>query len=299
MSIRYTPEELADALRLYHPTEEQRRIIVAPQAPSLVVAGAGSGKTETMATRVVYLVTNGLVSPHRVLGLTFTRKAAAELRERVLSRLRQLEEQKLWAPRDNDRILGFEPQVSTYNSYAANLVSQYGYRIGLNPDTVLIGEGRRWMIVDQIVRSLPYDAEDNPFGDAALSTITKAVLSLDSSLGDHGVDADTARAHLNQLVDAMNPDGLRAKAREVAGRVSVRAYLMKIVNEYHKFKRENSLIDFSDQVALAAQIVKEHPDVVRVERESFDDIVLDEFQDTSVVQLDLLAALFADRKSVV
>src|SRR5258708_21193773 len=69
------------------PTAEQAAVIGAPLAPMAVIAGAGSGKSETMAARLVWLVANQMVSPDRVLGLTFTRKAAAELAGRVTERL--------------------------------------------------------------------------------------------------------------------------------------------------------------------------------------------------------------------
>src|SRR4051812_49731498 len=72
------------------PTPQQIEIIAAPVEPLLVVAGAGSGKTETMAGRVVWLVANGHVRPDQVLGLTFTRKAAGELAHRLRERLGQL-----------------------------------------------------------------------------------------------------------------------------------------------------------------------------------------------------------------
>src|ERR1044072_9137814 len=81
---------IAELLALPRPTDEQVAVIEAPLAPVLVVAGAGSGKTETMSARVVWLVANGLVRPGEVLGLTFTRKAAAELANRVRQRLAQL-----------------------------------------------------------------------------------------------------------------------------------------------------------------------------------------------------------------
>uniref|UniRef100_UPI0035626CF3 UvrD-helicase domain-containing protein n=1 Tax=Actinotalea sp. TaxID=1872145 RepID=UPI0035626CF3 len=82
--------EIAELVGTHPPTPEQQAVIEAPLEPALVVAGAGSGKTETMAARVVYLVANGLVEPDRVLGLTFTRKAAGELSDRVRARLRAL-----------------------------------------------------------------------------------------------------------------------------------------------------------------------------------------------------------------
>ena len=81
-SVQYSPAQLARLLRLPEPTQEQSAVIGAPLGPMAVIAGAGSGKSETMAARLVWLVANGMVRPDRVLGLTFTRKAAAELADR-------------------------------------------------------------------------------------------------------------------------------------------------------------------------------------------------------------------------
>ena len=87
--IRYSAADLTDLLNTHRPTDEQARIIEAPlEGVYRVMAGAGSGKTETMALRVVWLVANGFVAPHEVLGLTFTRKAASELGARIVERIR-------------------------------------------------------------------------------------------------------------------------------------------------------------------------------------------------------------------
>jgi DNA helicase-2/ATP-dependent DNA helicase PcrA len=85
--VHYSPVQLARLLGLPEPTAEQAAVIGAPPRPLAVIAGAGSGKSETMAARLVWLVANGMVRPERVLGLTFTRKAAAELGQRVRVRL--------------------------------------------------------------------------------------------------------------------------------------------------------------------------------------------------------------------
>ena len=98
MAMRYTALQIAQALGNPGPTAEQQAVIEAPLRPLLVVAGAGSGKTETMASRVVWLVANGHVEPDQVLGLTFTRKAATELAERIARRLRRLRHVGLWTP---------------------------------------------------------------------------------------------------------------------------------------------------------------------------------------------------------
>src|SRR5690625_7178346 len=86
----WSAAELARALEQFPPTEEQTRVIEAPLAPMLVIAGAGSGKTDTMAAKVVYLVANRRVAPEHVLRLSFPRKAAAELSDRIRARLPHL-----------------------------------------------------------------------------------------------------------------------------------------------------------------------------------------------------------------
>ena len=86
--------DIAAALGLPTPTPAQQQVIEAPLEPALVVAGAGSGKTETMSARVVWLVANGLVRRDEVLGLTFTRKAAGELAERIGARLTELSDEQ-------------------------------------------------------------------------------------------------------------------------------------------------------------------------------------------------------------
>ena len=116
-------------------------MIGAPLAPMAVIAGAGSGKSETMAARLVWLVANQLVRPERVLGLTFTRKAAAELGERVRTRLDGLRRaglplSRLW-PAD-DELLAGEPVISTYHAYAGRLVADHALREGLEPTLRLI-----------------------------------------------------------------------------------------------------------------------------------------------------------------
>ena len=89
---RVSATSLAAALGLPSPTPEQVAVIEAPLEPLLVVAGAGAGKTETMASRVVWLVANGSAAPNEVLGLTFTRQAAQPLKRRIRRRLAQLAE---------------------------------------------------------------------------------------------------------------------------------------------------------------------------------------------------------------
>src|SRR5580693_4250379 len=127
----YSPAELARALGVFPPTAEQAAVIAAPPGPLVVIAGAGAGKTETMAARVVWLVANGYAEPGQVLGLTFTRKAAGQLLRRVRSRLARLGGTGL---RENSAEA--EPAtVSTYHAFAGTLLRDHGLLLGVEPDT--------------------------------------------------------------------------------------------------------------------------------------------------------------------
>ena len=145
-TTRWSAVALARALgQPYAPTAEQVAVIEAPLRPLLVVAGAGSGKTETMAARVVWLVANDLVRPDEVLGLTFTRKAAGELSERLSARLATLRAAGIWSPpaEHGAVVLDDVPTVSTYHAYAGRIVREHGLRLGVEPDSRLLDRGRR------------------------------------------------------------------------------------------------------------------------------------------------------------
>ena len=139
-----TPQALAAALGLPPPTDEQAAVIAAPARSALVVAGAGAGKTETMAARVVWLVATGQVLPEQVLGLTFTRKAAQQLGVRVRTRLRRLAGSRLLDELDptgarRAAVLAGEPTVATYHAYAGRLVGEHALRLPAEPGARLLG----------------------------------------------------------------------------------------------------------------------------------------------------------------
>jgi len=128
----HSPDDLARVMKTpYAPSEQQWAAISAPLSPAVVIAGAGSGKTTLMAARVVYLVVTGQVRPDEVLGLTFTTKAASELRHRIRNALKTagaLEETDQEAKDGQSDVL--EPTVATYNAYASSLLTDHGLRIG-------------------------------------------------------------------------------------------------------------------------------------------------------------------------
>ncbi|MBK6440565.1 MAG: ATP-dependent helicase [Actinomycetales bacterium] len=293
--------EVARAAGLAHaPTPEQTAVIEAPLRPMLVVAGAGSGKTETMAARVVWLVANGLVAPDQVLGLTFTRKAAAELAERIDVRLRRLRAAGLWVPAPDEEgaeVLGGTPTVATYHSYAGRLVREHALRLGYEPDSRLLSEAAAWQYAAEAVSR--YDGDMSEMGYAE-STAIGAVVDLAGELAEHLVGTDQVREEIDRVVAAIDATPLAPRARAtpedvVKLRTALRARraLLPIVDAFAALKRSRDAVDFADEVALAARLALGFPDIGAGERARFRVVLLDEFQDTSEAQLVLLRALFA------
>ncbi len=291
--------DIAALLGRHAPTDEQVAVIEAPLDPVLVVAGAGSGKTETMAARVVWLIANRLVEPEEVLGLTFTRKAAGELAARVQSRLAQLARAQGRAGSALDLLA--RPTVATYNAYAASLVSDHGLRLGIEPGSRLLGEANQWQLAAQVVESWADDLGT----DKAVSTVVGAVLSLSGALGEHLVPVAEARARLRELVADLEalPLGPRQKARTkdvqaLIDSVAERERLLDLVEEYRRRKRATDSLDFGDQIALAAELARTVPAVGEHERARYRVVLLDEYQDTSYAQVELLAGLFGGGHAV-
>ncbi|MDN5797243.1 MAG: ATP-dependent helicase [Intrasporangium sp.] len=299
--MKHSAAEIAAALELPQPTSEQQAVIEAGPEPLLVVAGAGSGKTETMAARVVWLVANGHVEPDQVLGLTFTRKAAAELSARVTGRLRTLGRTRLWTPPVDDctgaEVLGGTPTVSTYHAYAGRLVREHALRLGIEPEYRLLTEAGAWQLAAEAVER--YDGAMDGVGKAA-STIIEAVMGLAGEMAEHLLGPAAVARYLDEVITHLDelPDGegkgSLTPAREVLGVLRERRAVLPIVTRYLALKREGDALDFADQMALAACLLEAAPDVGRIERQRFRAVLLDEFQDTSEAQLALLRALFHD-----
>ena len=295
----FSAAELARALgQEFPPTPEQEAIIEAPLEPLLVVAGAGSGKTETMTARVVWLVANGLVAPEEVLGLTFTRKAAGELAERVSRRLLTLERSGVWTPPqvDETETLGGAPTISTYHAYAGRLVREGALRLGYEKDSRMLSEAATWQLAHEVVVAWDGPMEDI---DKVESTVTNAVVSLSGELAEHvrvPIDVEDFAARTLGHLDAVETSG-KAFTQDFRKRVITpleeQRLILPIVDRYRQIKHERSVMDFADQMSLAAQLAGRFPDIGAAERARFRVILLDEFQDTSEAQLVLMRSLFA------
>ncbi|RNM17610.1 ATP-dependent helicase [Nocardioides pocheonensis] len=283
-------------------SDQQWAAVSAPMRPAVVIAGAGSGKTSLMAARVVYLVANGLVRPDEVLGLTFTTKAAAELRARIRTSLTDagfgrgatLHDQApdgTLAAGEEAEVL--EPTVATYNAYAAGLLTEHGLRIGHEPDTRVMADASRYQLAARAVGR--HTGAVTLLSDSPAHVISW-ILQLEAAMSEHLVGVDDVR-EIDRLFAARVDEALRSGAKgelpRFADALAKREELLGLVEGYRELKHELGLMDFSDQIALSARLAEEHPDVGREERAKYRIVLLDEYQDTSVAQARLLSSLFS------
>jgi DNA helicase-2/ATP-dependent DNA helicase PcrA len=299
---RYSPAELADALGLFEPTAEQAAVIAAPPGPLVVIAGAGAGKTETMAARVVWLVANGYADPAQVLGLTFTRKAAGQLLRRVRSRLARLSGAGLVLGGEPGEAAGM-PVVSTYHAFAGQLLREYGLLSTpesaqpVEPGTRLLSETELWQLAFDVVNSYPgeLDTEKNP------AAVTAMVLRLSGQLAEHLVDTGQVRdthVELERLVHTL-PAGRYQRDRgpsqwllRMLATQSERAEFVPLIDALHRRMRADKVMDFGGQMSCAARLALTVPRVGEQLRGRYRVVLLDEYQDTGYAQRMLLSSLF-------
>ncbi|VEI13952.1 ATP-dependent DNA helicase [Trueperella bialowiezensis] len=320
---------------LDHPPTAEQEAVIRSEAPAIaVIAGAGSGKTQTMSQRIVWHIVNGNVRPDQVLGLTFTNKAAGELDQRVTEQLRVAAARGLLT---NDEgadeqggVLGesaasddaraahthrslAKPTIATYNSFASEIASAYAMLIGEDPRARLITDAERFQIMSTIVAgvddSLPHLV---PLQTAAISHIVTSALALTDELVGNSVAPEDFRIFAELERDAMeqatslNPPRGQKKfinkafetAKAAVDKLDFRIALSYIVERYIAYKQEHSLIEFSDQVVRAKKILDAVPAVGEELRERYKLILLDEYQDTSVGQAAFLQAAFVGADSV-
>ncbi|MEJ6490059.1 ATP-dependent DNA helicase [Leucobacter sp. USCH14] len=302
------------------PTAEQRAVIEHPLGgTALVVAGAGSGKTETMANRVVWLVANGWAAPDEVLGLTFTRKAAGELRERISGRLsafaerlgdaaergalsaEELERAELLREMLSD---GLEiPDVSTYNAFAAGVLQEFGIAAGVAPGAAVIDTATAWRIAREVLLT----SDDAGLVESALRVpeLIRYVLGLDHAVSDHLTSLDRVdriveefsrvqQLPYNEKELGRTPSGKQyAPVRDAVASLAETPLITRLARAYAQEKQRRGVIEFPDQLALATAALDASPSARRVLRQRHRVVLLDEVQDTSVGQTRFLSRIFA------
>jgi DNA helicase-2/ATP-dependent DNA helicase PcrA len=280
------------------PTKEQIPIIEAPLAPAVVIAGAGSGKTETMSQRVLYLVANSIITPDQLLGLTFTRKSAGDLAKRIRKRLRQLKAAGL-LPANVDES---ELTVSTYHSYAGRVLADHAIRIGIDAAADPIGEAAAWQIAyEEVQRFAGNELQIN----GSPKSVVEEVMELSAQLAENNKNTSDVAEYSYKLLDQLSQfnDKQTNPVKEFIEEINQRLAILPIVEAFDNRRKEQGLLTFNDHMSMAAQLVAQsklqhNDDIGQLERNKYKVVLLDEYQDTSFNQINFLANLFGNNHPV-
>jgi DNA helicase-2/ATP-dependent DNA helicase PcrA len=239
--------------------ENQLKAVQWTDGSLLVLAGPGSGKTRVLTYRIARLIEESPKKYFKVLALTFTNKAAAEMRERIQDLI----------PNNSQRAL-----LTTFHSFCADLLRQHGSHVGLRPDfTILVEDSDRQSLLEEAIE------RNMQSTDAAVSS--ERLLPLIGRLTENDVTPDEAEAVLQ------------------ANHFEDPASLALIYGEYRRLMIERNTLDFAGLISEAHGLLQSRVGVRKQIQRVYPYICVDEFQDTNLAQYKILRQLVnADTKNL-
>lgn len=239
--------------------EAQYEAAVTTEGPLLVLAGAGSGKTRVLVHRIAHIVGSGLAYPSEILAVTFTNKAAGEMKDR-LERLIGEDLKRSW--------------IGTFHSMCGRILRMEGHRLGFTSSFTIYDTDDAKRTVRRVMEDLKMDTK-------------KA-----SGLSVNGVlhEIDQAKNKGLSPKDLQKIDVPFFQPAAVAAR--------KVYPRYQEALRRNNAMDFGDLLLLAVELLKHHPEVLHRFQDKFRYVMVDEFQDTNSIQYDLLKLLVAPHENL-
>ncbi len=254
---------------------EQLRAVTHGDGPLLVVAGAGTGKTQVITRRIAWLIAARRAKPSEILALTFTDKAAAEMAVRV------------------DQLVPYgytDTSIATFHAFGDRLIRDHALELGLPPDVRVLSRAEVVIFLREHLFEFDLDAY-RPLGDP--TRFLSALATLFSRCKDEDISPGTYLAHTERLaaeaaaIDAASDPAAASKVED-AGR---QAELARAYARYQELLAANGFIDFGDQVALALRLVRASAAVRAAVASQFRYILVDEFQDTNRAQAELVNLL--------
>ena len=250
--------------RPFSPTPDQLAAITHPLTPLFLIAGAGAGKTSVIAERVLWLVQEGKARADEVLALTFTNKAAFNLKEKVRDRLGA----------DAD------VTVATYHSFGQMVIADHALELDLAPGTTLLNRAQAWQLLYSVFDDLRFDRRRT----LSPRILLDDALALASRCADHLLTADEIAADCELII--------KEGRWKMADKAAERLELARVVEAYERRKGERHLIDYGDQIRLAVRLMQDHPEVAEAARHQHPVVLLDEYQDTNFAQRRLLQLIY-------
>ncbi|MEP6638274.1 MAG: ATP-dependent DNA helicase [Chloroflexota bacterium] len=271
---------------------DQLRAVTHGTGPLLVVAGAGTGKTQVITRRIAWLIATRRARPSEILALTFTDKAAEEMAVRV------------------DQLVPYgytDTAISTFHAFGDGLIRDYALELGLPTDLRVLTRPEVVIFLREHLFEFELDAY-RPLGDP--TRFLAALATLFSRCKDEDISPDDYLAHAERV--AAEAAALAAAAREGAESTDASRGAVEAVSEDARRQRElagayatyqrllaaNGCIDFGDQVALALRLVRTSAAARTAIAGRFRYILVDEFQDTNRAQAELVAALTEGHRNV-
>jgi DNA helicase-2/ATP-dependent DNA helicase PcrA len=263
---------------------EQRRAVCHGEGPLLVIAGAGTGKTQMITRRIAWLIATRRARPSEILALTFTDKAAQEMQARV------------------DQLVPYgytDATVSTFHAFGDRLVREFALELGLPTDTRVLARPEVVIFLRERLFAMALD-EYRPLGDP--TRFLAALASLFSRCKDEDVSPQAFlefAASLAGQATAAQADGLdHDRSAALAQRARRDGELAGAYARYQELLGEAGLIDFGDQVSLALRLLRESP-ATRLELQGrYRYVLVDEFQDTNRAQSQLVELLAAPHGNI-
>ncbi len=275
---------------------DQLRAVTHGHGPLLVVAGAGTGKTQVITRRIAWLIATRRAKPAEILALTFTDKAAEEMAVRV------------------DQLVPYgytDTAISTFHAFGDGLIREYALELGLPTDLRVLSRPEVVIFLREHLFEFQLDAY-RPLGDptrflAALATLFSRCKDEDISPADYLGHADRVAAEASRVAaeaaasgdDPSNPKRTSVDAVDAAAEHARRqAELARAYATYQTLMAANGCIDFGDQVALALRLVRSSAAARAAIAGRFRYILVDEFQDTNRAQAELVALLAEAHRNV-
>ena len=240
--------------------DKQKEAASHMQGPLLVIAGAGAGKTKTITHRIVNLIKEG-VAPERILAVTFTNKAAKEMRERIIAEIEK-------NAKGQERI----PFVSTFHSLGVFIIKENARMLGLTKYFTILDESDSVSLIKEAQKELGIDPKQ--YDPKKLKNIISREKGKFTHLTDYQERAnDPASGYMNKIV-------------------------AQVWNLYEKKKAKENSLDFDDLLLKATKLLKDNLEIRKIYQEKWEYIHIDEYQDTNEVQYLMSKMLSENNKNI-
>ena len=240
---------------------EQEKAVKEIEKPLLIIAGAGSGKTLTVASKIAYLIEKG-AKTEKILALAFNQKAAEELKNRVISMVGNAE----------------DLSISTFHSFCNQVIQDNILNTKLNANFKVITETAQKVYLTKNINSFGIEYLEFNHEPYTLAEEMKKFIS-------RCKDESISPQDIQQYIEKQEKNTLDEEALEDLNNLKD---ILKIFRAYEDYKAKNNMLDFGDMLCTVYHLLKSKPLILRKYREKFQFVIVDEFQDTNYIQLQIV-----------